>query len=264
MIPSKGMTKYVPITPSEIIDQVLEACELGVNMVHIHARDLKTGEPTFRSAIYAEIIENIRKYANELVICVSTSGRSWSEFEKRSEVLELEGSFKPDFASLTLSSINFSSQASVNSPDMIQALALKMLQKGIKPELEVFDLGMINYAKYLIQKNLIKPPYYFNIILGNIASAQSNLLTHGLMINELPEDSIWSTGGVGNSQLKANMMSLLSNGGVRIGLEDNIWYDSKRTRLASNIDLLKRIINMAAVIDMKPFTHQEARLKLGI
>ncbi len=264
MIPTKEMTPHVPVTPSEIINDTLEAAELGVNMVHLHARDIVTGKPTYKSEIYAEIIEGVRKYAKELVICVSTSGRNWPEFEKRSEVLELTGIHKPDFGSLTLSSLNFNKQASINSPDMIRSLAARMLQNGIKPELEAFDLGMINYAKYLISKGLIKPPFYFNLILGNIACAQANMLSFGLMEKELPDQSIWSAGGVGNAQLKINTMALLSGGGIRIGLEDNIWYDEKRTRLASNKDLLMRIKDIAETFGRKPLTHQETRIKLGL
>ena len=156
MIPTKGMTEFVPISPNEIIENVLEAYDMGVNMVHLHARDLITGLPSYKKEIYAEIISGIRSYAKDLVICISTSGRNWPEFEKRSEVLELDGIYKPDFASLTLSSLNFSNQASINSPEMIKQLASKMLKNKIKPELEVFDLGMINYAKYLIQKKISK------------------------------------------------------------------------------------------------------------
>ncbi len=237
---------------------------MGVNMVHLHARDLITGLPSYKKEIYAEIISGIRSCAQDLVICISTSGRNWPEFEKRSEVLELDGIYKPDFASLTLSSLNFSNQASINSPDMIKQLALKMQQNNIKPELEVFDLGMINYAKYLIQKKIVKPPHYFNIILGNVSGAQADLLNLGFIVNELPPNSIWSAGGIGNAQLKANMLSLLSGGGVRIGLEDNIWYDTDRSRLASNMDLLKRIIEFTKVIGREPYTPAETRKLLGL
>lgn len=264
MIPTKQMSRFVPITPSEIIDDTLEAVELGINMVHLHARESDTGKPTYKKEIYAEIIGGIRKYAKDLVICVSTSGRNWSDFDKRSEVLDLTGIYKPDFGSLTLSSLNFNKQASINSPDMIVALASKMLENNIKPELEVFDLGMINYAKYLISKDLITPPYYFNLIFGNIACAQANMLSFGLMEKELPDNAIWSAGGVGSSQLKINTMSLLSGGGIRVGLEDNIWYDEERTRLVSNKDLVLRIKNIAETLGREPLTHQEARLKLGL
>ena len=115
LIPTKEMTDQVPVTPEEIIEQVLEAAELGANMVHLHAREPDTGLPTYKKEIYAEIINGIRKKNKELIVCVSTSGRHFFEFEKRSQVLELDGELKPDFGSLTLSSLNFNKQASVNT-----------------------------------------------------------------------------------------------------------------------------------------------------
>ncbi len=264
MIPTKEMTPLVPIAATEIIAQVHEVAQLGVNMVHLHARDPQTGRPTFKKEIYAEIIEGIREKHSDLIICVSTSGRDFFEFEKRSEVLDLEGPLKPDFGSLTLSSLNFNQQASVNSPEMIRNLAGKMIDNGIRPELEVFDLGMINYAKYLIRKELITPPHYFNLILGNIACAQADMMSLGLMVRELPPDSIWSVGGVGNAQLAMNAMSIIAGGGVRIGLEDNIWFDQDRTKLATNRELVERILVIAATMGRKPYTCNEARSVLGL
>ena len=264
MIPTREMTPHVPLTPEEIVQQVLEVSNLGVNMVHLHARNLHNAKPAYEKEIYAEIIRGIRKENKDIVLCVSTSGRDFVEFDKRSDCLDLDGDVKPDFASLTLSSLNFNKQASINSPQMIQDLARKMMDKGIKPELEAFDLGMINYAKYLIKKGLIKPPYYFNLILGNIACAQANLLSLGLMIRELPEGSIWSAGGIGDSQLKMNAIAIISGGGVRIGLEDNIWYDKQRTRLATNYELIERIVNIANVMEFQPYTCKEAREVLGL
>lgn len=263
MIPTKEMTEQVPIQPEEIINQVLEAAELGVNMVHLHARDRDTGIPTYKKEIYSEIISGIRKKNKDLVLCVSTSGRNFFEFEKRSQVLELSGEVKPDFGSLTLSSLNFNKQASINDPDMIRKLAQKMLDNNIRPELEAFDLGMINYAKYLISKKLIKPPFYFNLILGNIACAQANMLSLGLMIKELPDDSIWSAGGIGNWQLKMNAMAVMEGGGVRIGLEDNIYFDDDRKHLATNLDLIKRLAAVAKALGKEPYSTKEAREILG-
>ena len=264
MIPTKEMTPKVPIQAPEIIEQVLEAAGLGANMAHIHARDPKDGLPTSEKDIYTDIIKGLRAKNKDLVICVSTSGRNFPEFEKRSACLDLTGGLKPDFGSLTLSSLNFNKQASINTPEMIQALAKKMLDNGIKPELEVFDLGMINYAHYLIQKGLIKPPYYFNLILGNIACAQANLLSLGLMVKELPPDSIWSAGGIGSFQLKMNALGIVAGGGVRIGLEDNIFFDDEKTQLASNSDLMKRIMGIAKAMGRTPYSHKEARKILGV
>jgi len=264
MVPTKKMTPHVPITPNEIIKEVLNSVKYGVSIVHLHARDPKTGLPTYKKEVYAKIIKGIRKKNKEIILCASTSGRNFNEFNKRSAVMDLKGDAKPDMASLTLSSLNFPRVASVNSPEMIMKLAAKMKANNIKPELEVFDIGMVNYAKYLIKKKLIEPPYYFNIILGNIANAQADFTSLGHIIKELPEDSYYSLGGIGNSQYKMNCYGVLSEGGIRIGLEDNIFFDSDRKKLASNEDFLKRIKNFAKLSDRKIAKPKEARKILGI
>ena len=258
------MTPHVPILPDEIVNEVLDVADLGITMVHIHARDLATGKPTYEKEIYGEIIGRIREKRKDLILCVSTSGRVFNNLQKRSDCLNLEGNLKPDLGSLTLSSLNFNRQASINSPQMIRDLAGRMLEKGIKPELEAFDLGMINYAKYLIQKGLLQPPYYFNLILGNIACAQADMLHLGLMINELPEASIWSVGAVGDHQLEMNLIAIAAGGGARVGLEDNIWYDSDRTRLATNRDLVERIVYIARAMGREPLRPEEARSLLNL
>jgi uncharacterized protein (DUF849 family) len=264
MIPTKEMTPHVPVTPNEIIEQVLDAAARGISMVHLHARDPFTGCAAYQKEIYADIIRGIRKSNRDLLLCVSTSGRIFPEFEKRSDCLDLDGDLKPDFATLTLSSLNFHEQASVSSPQMIQDLAKKMSERGIKPELEAFDVGMINYAKFLIKKGFLTPPFYFNLILGNIACAQADLLHLGLMVRELPGGALWSVGGIGSFQLGLNIMGIVSGGGVRVGLEDNIWFDVGKTRLASNRDLVQRIVSIAAMIGCRPYTPGEARELLGV
>lgn len=246
MIPTKIMTPYVPITASEIIEDAHQAIEIGISMIHIHARDEKTGDPSYKKDIYRKIIEGIRAISKDLIICVSLSGRNFKEFDQRSEPLQLDSDLKPDMGSLTLSSLNFNNMESVNSPEMIRALAKEMNKRNIMPELEAFDTGMINYARYLEGKGLLEPPYYFNLLLGNIACAQPDMLHAGVMIHDLPENSYWSLAGIGNAQLKMNSLAIASGGGVRVGLEDNIWYDAPRTKLAKNADLLRRIHNIAA------------------
>ncbi len=264
MIPTKSLTPHVPLSSSEIIEDVQRACELGITKVHLHARDPQTESPTYKKEIYAELIEGIRKFAPYLVVCVSLSGRTFNKFEERSDALDLDGFLKPDMGSLTLSSLNFNKIASINSPDMIQALAGKMQKLGIVPELEVFDAGMINYAKYLLRKGLLEPPFYFNLLLGNIACAQADILYAGIMIRDLPDNSIWSLAGIGEEQLKMNSVGIAIGGGVRVGLEDNIWYDSARTKLARNIDLLKRIHIIAEANGRNIMTSEEFRKKMNL
>lgn len=267
MIPTKEMTPHVPIFVDEIIKEVLEAKKHGVSIVHLHARD-KKGNPTWKKEIYKDIIDGIRSedgHNNDsLITCVSTSGRNWPEFEKRSNCLELEGKSKPDMASLTLSSLNFSGAASVNSPEIIQKLASRMLELGIKPELEVFDSGMVNFGKYLEKKGLIKSPFYCNILLGNISNAQSGLLDAGYIISQLPENTYWALGGIGSAQLKMNLTGILHGGGIRVGLEDNIYFDQKREKLATNLEMLQRIAEIAKKIDAVPYTPAETRKILDL
>ena len=264
MIPTKAMTSHVPVTVDEIVEDVRKACAIGITMVHLHARDEETGEPTYKKDLYGDIIKGIREFAPELIICVSLSGRNFKELEQRADPLFLEGDLKPDMGSLTLSSLNFNQTASMNAPSMVQDLARVMKERGIVPELEAFDSGMINYAHYLKTKGLLNPPFYFNLLLGNIACAQATLLHAGMMINELPGDSQWSLAGIGSAQLKMNSVAIAMGGGVRVGIEDNIWYDSRRTRLASNQDLLERIhvIAKANERDIMPASELRERLNL--
>ncbi|NQU34837.1 MAG: 3-keto-5-aminohexanoate cleavage protein [Bacteroidetes bacterium] len=264
MIPTKKLTSFVPISVSEIIEDSHRAIELGITMIHLHARDEKTGVPTPDAAIYGKIIEGIRTISKDLIICVSLSGRNFKEFKQRAEPLQLDGDLKPDMGSLTLSSLNFNNMESVNSPKMIQSLAQEMKDKGIMPELEAFDAGMINYAKYLNKKGILEPPYYFNLLLGNIACAQADILHTGIMINDLPEESYWSLAGIGQSQLKMNALAIATGGGVRVGLEDNIWFNNGRTKLAKNQDLIARIHNLAAANERKVMTPAKLRSLLKL
>lgn len=238
MVPTKKMTPHIPISPNEIIEQTQEAYEIGITIAHLHARE-ENGEPTWKPEIYQEIFEGVRKYCPDLIICGSTSGRKFPEFEKRSAVIELQ----PDMCSLTLSSLNFMRQASMNSPDIIVKLAEKMKEYGVVPELECFDLGMINYGKYLIKKNIVEGPYYWNLLFGNIAGFQATYSQIGTALNEIPEDHFVALAGLGSDQLKINSSAIAMGYNVRIGLEDNIWLDSSKTKQITNLELIKRTHN---------------------
>jgi len=264
MIPTKDMTPHIPITVNEIIEDVHKAYEIGITMVHIHAREEDSGIPTYKKEVYAKIISGIRRYAPDLVICVSLSGRNFNTFKKRADVLSLEGDLKPDMGSLTLSSLNFNKVASMNAPCMIEDLAKIMKNKGIIPELEVFDVGMINFGNYLVKKDLIRPPLYYNLLFGNIACAQTNLLHTGVMLNDIPEDALVSIAGIGNGQLMMNSLAIAIGKGVRVGLEDNIWFDAERTRLATNTALIERVHVIAKANNREIMTPSEFRAQMDM
>lgn len=244
MVPTRADSPHVPLSPNEIADDVLSCYEVGITSVHLHARD-EDGVPTWKPDYYADIIGRIRPHAPDLVICVTTSGRLEQDVSRRAAVLELDGDLKPDMASLTLASMNFSKEASLNSPETVQTLAGIMLDKGITPELEVFDTGMLNYVHYLIGKKLLTPPFVVNFLLGGVASAQATPLDLGSLLARLPDQATWLVAGIGTAQLTANILGLASGGGVRVGLEDNLHLNAERTELATNRQLVERVARIA-------------------
>jgi len=253
---------FAPLLPNEIIEEVHHANELGISIVHLHARDEETLMNTYKKEVYQKIIEGIKKHCPDLLICVSLTGRNFPEIEKRTEVLQLY----PDMGSLTMSSLNFPSGASINQPDIILRLIEEMDKYGVQPEIECFDTGMLNYTNYLISKNVLSckwgkliPPHHINIILGNMYNGQCDFGTLASIKSNLPEHSMVCLGGIGSQQLKSTMYGLLEFDGVRVGLEDNLYYKDKEK--TTNIKLLKRVHRIIDELDMTHYTPNELREK---
>ena len=263
LMPTRMMSPHVPLRPMEIIRDVCDAAQLGITIAHLHARN-EEGAHSTCAELYREIIVGIRAACPDLVLCVSLSGRHVTDPQLRARPLRLSGDCKPDMGSLTLSSMNFSRHASRNAPDDIRFLCEEMLEHGIMPELEVFDLGMMNYARYLRERQLLRPPYYFNIILGNVASAQCDLLHAGTLLRDLPAESLWAFGGIGTQQLHASALAIAAGGGVRIGLEDNLFLDNDRRVLATNMQLLERVHQVAQMFGRPVMTPLEFRARMRL
>jgi 3-keto-5-aminohexanoate cleavage enzyme len=264
MIPTKAMTPHVPISAEEVIEDSCRALERGAAIVHLHARE-KDGTPAYRGEIYERMILGIRSHFEDAIICVSCSGRNFPDFERRSEVLELTGTAKPDLASLTLTSLDFPTGTSQNSPEMVLALGQKMVERGIKPELECFDFGMINAAKLLIGKGLLgQAPWYFNLLLGSRYSVPATARHLSNMIEDLPAGSVWSAAGIGLFQLPMNTLALAMGGHCRVGLEDNIHLVFDRSELATNAALLDRLAVLAETFGRTLATPARARALLGL
>ena len=264
MVPTRAMSASVPLAHQEIIDDIAPALELGVHMLHLHARD-DDGVPTSDPEPFGRLIEAVRRLpgGREAIICVTTSGRSDPGFEARARVLDLDGDMKPDMASLTLSSLNFTGQASVNAPQTIRALAARMHERGIRPELEVFDFGMANFLQVLIKEGLVRPPYYVNMLLGNIAGAQADALQFAALRQHLPAEAVVAVAGLGRAQMAANALGLLFADGVRTGLEDNLWMDGARKVAATNLTLVERVIALARELQRPLASRQSVRARLG-
>lgn len=265
LIPTKAMTAHVPISHNEIVDEAAAAIERGVQMIHLHARD-RDGGHTGDPEPYGRLIESIRCVpgGREAILGVTCSGRSDPSFEARARVLELSGPMKPDMASLTLSSLNFVQSASVTGPETVRALARRMLDRGIKPEIEIFDAGMAGFAGVLVKEGLLQPPLYANVLLGSIASAQADPLQFAAVLACVPAACTTTVAGLGRAQLTANLLGLMFADGVRVGLEDSIWMDTARSVAATNVKLVDRIRRMAEELQRPLLPAPELRARLGL
>jgi len=263
VIPTRSDSPHVPISVDEIVADAVRCADAGASIVHVHARDAD-GSPTYKAGIFADIIEGIRSRRPDLIICATTSGRRYGDFAERSAVLALEGRARPDMASLTTGSLNFPDGPSVNAPDMVARLASRMQERGIKPEIEVLELGMINTAKVLIKKGIIGPPYYVNILLGSVHTAPGTVLNLCAAVHSLPARALWSATGLGKFQLKINVAAVLMGGHVRVGVEDNLFYDTARTRLSTNVEMVERVVRIAAELERPIATPARAREMLGL
>jgi len=262
MVASKDQVPHVPLSPREIIEDAVGCVEAGAGIVHLHAR-APDGAPEWRRTAYEAFLPEIRARCPEALLCVTTSGRRFGELEWRSDVLRLEGNARPDMASLTLGSLNFRREASVNSPETILRLAELMREAGIMPELEVFDSGMAYLAWELLDRGLLEPPLYVNLMLGapNTAPARAGDLSH--LVSSLPPDTVWATGGLGGTQLPMNALAVFMGGHVRTGLEDNPWFDFIERTPATNRALVERVVGLAAIAGRRVASCGEVRAMLG-
>ena len=260
---SKKDNPNIPMTPDEIAEDVCRCYAAGARVFHVHPRD-ENQEPSCKKEVFQEIMSKIRKKCPEALVCLTTSGRVFKTFEERSAALTLEGELKPEFATLTAGSMNLPKEPSVNHPEMIKKLATMMDEKSIRPEIEIFDSGMINYASYLARKKILKPPFYFNLFFGILGTTPGRMPDICYLVQSLPQESEWGAAGGGKFQLPTNISAMLIGGHVRTGLEDNPYYDNEKTIQATNEMLVKRLVNLSREIGRPVATAEQAREILSI
>lgn len=167
-------------------------------------------------------------------------------------------------ASLTLGSLNFPQYPSVNSMDTIKELAAMTNKRGILPELEIFELGFINTAKYLVRKSYLKKPLHFCLLLGSLGSVPANVSDLSALVQSLPSESNWSATGIGRFQTQINIAAILMGGHVRIWIEDSIYFNYPKEVLATNVQLVERIVRIAKEVNRDIATPRETREILGL
>ncbi len=263
MVPTRRDTPHVPLTPDEVAADVRRCRDAGAAIVHLHPRD-ELGEPTSEPGRAATFIAAVRAVVPDIVVCITTSGRRHPDLETRARVLDLDGPVRPDMASLTLGSLNFPSQASINAPATITGLATRMRDRGIVPEWEVFDTGMLDFAAYLRGRGLLGDPVYANLLLGSLGTLAATPFNLALLVERLPPGATWAATGIGRFQLAINRLAIAMGGHVRVGLEDNLWFDANRAELATNPRLVERLVAIGRAMGREPATPKEVRERLSI
>jgi uncharacterized protein (DUF849 family) len=259
-LPRKKDNPAVPVTPAEQIESAHQAFEAGASLVHIHVRN-PDESPSSDPALYGRVQEGVRKHCPGMIVQFSTGGRGRDQ-AARGAMLHL----KPDMASLATGSVNFPDRIYENPPDFVDGLARTMLDNGIKPEVEVFDLAMLYSAANLVKRGLLKDPPHVQFVMGipNAMPARRSIFDflRSEIADVLPK-ATWVAAGIGRYQWEVNQWCLATGGHCRTGLEDNLRATPDRLA-SSNAELVKKIVDDCPRFGRRPATPTEAREILGL
>ena len=259
-VPKKKDNPAVPVTPAQQVESTHEAFEAGASLVHVHVRN-PDESPGSDPELYGRVQEGVRKHCPGMIVQFSTGGRGRDQ-TARGAMLYL----KPDMASLATGSVNFPANIYENPPDFVEGLAKTMLENGIKPEVEVFDLAMLYNAANLVKKGLLKDPPHVQFVMGIPNAMPARRTIFDFLRSELAAilpKATWVAAGVGRHQWEVNQWCLENGGHCRTGLEDNLRIEPDRLA-ASNAELVKKIADNCARFDRRPATAAEARAILGL
>ena len=257
---TREITPHIPITPEEIVQSAVECWEAGAAVVHIHVRDPETGLGTQSLEIFKQAVEPLQEKTN-LILCLTTSGIPGRNLPAEERLAPLE--LKPELASFDAGSINLGNSVFINSPEFLESAAKKMEVMGVKPELEIFDLGMIITCLRMRSQGKLAEPFHFQFVLGTPwgAPATPESLLH--LHQHIPQNSTWSVIGIGKGHLPMSMMGLIMGGHIRVGMEDNIYY-SRGVLAETNAQFVERIVRIAGEYGREVATPDEARRILSL
>jgi uncharacterized protein (DUF849 family) len=280
------MTPYLPITPKQIADEAVRAWEAGAAVAHIHIREPETGKPAASMDLFREIITNVKARCN-MVLCLTTGGGLGMTADQRVAVVH---TFKPELASFNFGSMNFAlfpilpkynkfkfpweEQYLSMTEDLIFPNTFKTLREfcsyfkknETKPEIEVYDLGMINNVAFMIEAGHLQKPVYLQFvmgILGGIPATMENLMFLYQTARDTIGDFVWSVAAAGRHQMRMCTTALLMGGNARVGLEDNLYLEKGRMA-KTNAEQVEKIIKIAKELGIEPATPDEARQKLDL
>lgn len=273
-----GKHPGVPVTPKQIADAAIEAAKAGAAVAHCHVRDPETGKGSRDPELFKEVVDRIRSADTDVVINLTAGmGGDWVPDDNNpampgpgtdmigpAERLAHVEMLKPEICSLDCGTLNFGNgnEIYISTPPYLREMARLVQSWGVKPELEVFELGHIRFAKQMIAEGLIDAPPMFQICLGIPWGADQDVDTMKVMKDQLPEGASWASFGISRMQMPMAAVATVMGGNVRVGLEDNIYLD--RGVLASNGQLVERAVEIIERMGARAVTPAEARTKLGL
>ena len=268
----------IPVTPEQIANSAIEAADAGAAIVHLHVRDPKTGKGSRDINLFKETVELVRNSGRNVLINltagmggdlvvddenpeVPAEGTDLVSAEERMAHVEL---LRPDIASLDCGTINFdnSNYVYIQTPNMLRAMAARYAEIGVKPEMEVFDLGHLRFANQMVSEGLIKGPPMYQVCLGIPWGAGADSATMTAMVGQLPRDAFWSGFGISRTQMPMAAQAMLLGGNVRVGLEDNLYLE--RGVPASNATLVEKAVRIIRDLGGQVCDADQARERLGL
>ena len=266
----------LPKSPKQIATAAIEAAEAGAAVAHIHVRDPQTGEAGRKLEWYKEVVELVRASSTDVVLNLTAGmggdfvpdrkdpgkGGPGTDMATPNERLAHVKMLLPEICTLDCGTQNYSTSAYVSTPEMLREMAKIIQEIGVKPEIEVFELGQIWFAKQLIKEGLIDKPPLFQLCMGIPWTAEANTENMLALKNMLPENSIWVGFGISRMQMPMVAQAMILGGNVRVGLEDNLYL--KRGVLASNGQLVERAVGIIERLGGSIVSPQQTRDKLGL
>ena len=268
----------LPVTPQQIADSAIEAAKAGASVAHIHVRDPQTGAPSRKLDYYREVVDRIRSSGVDVIINLTTGmggdlvvddarptvAGPGSDIVPALDRLEHVEALLPEMCSLDCGSMNFydGDFVAVVTPNQLRAMAARIKELGVKPELEVFDSGHIQLANRLIDEGLIEGAPLFQLCLGIPWGAPASVRSMMAMIDLLPQNAVWAAFAISKMEMPFVAQSILLGGHVRVGLEDNLYLE--RGVFASNAQLVERAVRVIESLGARPLSPAEARVKLGL
>lgn len=271
-IPSRKDNPNIPYTPEEVATEVAKCVEAGASVVHLHARDPKTGGPTSDTEVFRQYMKLIQE-RTDIVVNITTGGGREGTGDKSGRsneeiLIERLRDLKPEMASLNMGTLNawatpVSDRIFVNTTKMVEALGKAMVEIGIKPELEIYHSGMLNTVETMRQRGALKDPLHLQFVLtgGTGASPTVRDLLH--MVDSRPPGSTWSACALGRHEFSMVAAAALMGGHARVGFEDNL-HVAKGVLAKSNADLVAKAARIAKELGREPATVDEAREMLGL